>query len=245
MEKNSSSRQKPSRSPSTRQRPIFPVRSEGDRSSIRASMTNEISPVPPSHFPLPVPESEPEQTPTPSPAPGKGERSRDIGGFFRDGSAQLDFSTEFNRGSRSGGVGYKLIAWSFIAALIDSLLIFALSCAFLVGFSFLVKSEMSSMLQVFGGSIYQIGLMAGALLLCTYMIMLRVFLGFTVGEWACSLRLGNLKQRLNRYYSLRVVARMFLICLTGLVVLPLISLLIGRDLAGLLVRLPLIEVRGA
>ncbi len=205
--------------------------------------SNEISPASPSQFPLPTPI--PEQTPTPSPAPGKGESSRDLGGFFRDGSAHLDFSTEFNRGSRSGGVGYKLVAWSFIAALIDALIIFALSCAFLVGFSFLVKSEMHSMLQVFGGSIYQIGFMAGALLLCTYMIMLRVFLGFTIGEWACSLRLGNLKQRLNRFYSLRVVARMFLIFITGLVVLPLISLLIGRDLAGLVVRLPLIEVRGA
>jgi len=173
------------------------------------------------------------------------ESTEDLQKFFRDDSAKLDFSTEFHRGSRSGGVGYKLIAWSFIAALIDGLILFALACVFLLGFSFLVKSQMGSVLQIFGGSIYQIGLMAGALILGTYMIMLRVFLGYTVGEWACSLRLGNLKQRLNRFYSLRVVARMFLIFITGLIVLPAVSLLIGRDIAGLLVRLPLIEVKGA
>lgn len=173
----------------------------------------------------------------------RGDGGANLDRHFRQGMAKMDFSTEFHRGSRSGGVGYKLVAWSFVAALIDALIIFSLSCLFLLSFSFLVKSEIGSVLQGFGGFIYQIGLSGGALILLTYMIMLRVFLGFTIGEWACSLRLGNLKQRLNRFYSLRVVARMFLIVGTGLVVIPFFSLLTGRDLAGLLIRLPLIEVR--
>jgi hypothetical protein len=164
---------------------------------------------------------------------------------FRQSISKMEFSTEFHRGSRSGGVGYKLVAWSFVAALIDSLVLFSLSCLFLVSFSLLVKSQMGPILQVMGSSIYQAGLLGGGVLILTYMIMLRVFLGFTIGEWACSLRLGNLKQRLNRFYSLRVVARMCLICMTGLVVIPFFSLLTGRDLAGLLIRLPLIQVKGS
>jgi hypothetical protein len=36
---------------------------------------------------------------------------------------------------------------------------------------------------------------------------------------------------------------MFLICMTGLVVIPFFSLITGRDLAGLVIRLPLIQVK--
>ena len=212
---------------------------------------DHFSPDAPTKSPFAEISEEPTEIPgTPSEVPGpraprtpEGDSNR-LKSHFRDSSSALDFSTEFHRGSRSGGVGYKLVAWSFVAALIDALILFSLSCLFLLSFSFLVKSQLGSMLQVLGGSVYQVGFLGGGLILVTYMIMLRVFLGFTIGEWACSLRLGNLKQRLNRYYSLRVVARMFLIFLTGLVILPFFSLLTGRDLAGLLIRLPLIQVRG-
>jgi hypothetical protein len=184
--------------------------------------------------------------PTPR-TPESGKRSPERHGnlqkHFRQSVAQVDFSTEFHRGSRSGGVGYRLVAWSFVAALIDALLLFAISCLFLLSFSFLVKSQFGSVLQVFGGSVYQIGLAGGIALIGTYMIMLRVFLGFTIGEWACALRLGDLRQRLNRFYSLKVIARMLVIFGTGLVVIPAFSILLGRDLAGFIVRLPLVEIK--
>ncbi len=180
----------------------------------------------------------PDQVPTRAP-----DGSGNLEKYFRESTSQFDFSMGFHRGSRSGGVGYQLVAWSFVAALIDALLLFATSCLFLLCFSFLVRSQFSSVLQVFGGSIYQIGLAGGVMLVGIYMIMLRVFLGFTIGEWACALRLGDLRQRLNRYYSLKVIARMVLIFATGLVLIPAFSLLLGRDLAGFIVRLPLVQVK--
>jgi hypothetical protein len=101
---------------------------------------------------------------------------------------------------------------------------------------------MSLVVGVFRSDVYQMGVLGLLSLILAYMIMLRVFLGFTVGEWACGLRLGNLKQRLNRFYSLRVVARMIVLLCTGLFTLPALSLLFGRDIPGWIVRLPLISV---
>lgn len=172
--------------------------------------------------------------------------SVDLKKFFKKSVPDLTDETGFHRGSRSnGGGGYQLVAWSFIAATIDALILFSMSCFFLFALSVLVKSQVFSVLQIFSGSLMQVGLGAAAFLIVTYMIMLRVFLGYTIGEWACGLRLGSLQQRLNRFYSLKVLARMFLIFSTGLVVFPALSMLTGRDLPGLLVRLPLVGLRSA
>ncbi len=148
-------------------------------------------------------------------------------------------TTEFRRGSSSGGSKHQLVAWSFLAAFIDSVFLFGVASSFLFIFSLLVKVQMISAVGVLSSDLYKAGLVMATCLVWFYMIMLRVFLGFTLGEWVCGLRLGNLKQRLNRFYSLKVVARMTLIFATGLFLLPLISLLMGMDLSGKMVRLPL------
>ncbi len=168
----------------------------------------------------------------------------DLSKHFRGGRLpEWTDSTDFHRGSRSGGVGHALMAWSFMAALIDSLILFSLGCTFLFTLSFLVKVQAFSLVGVMAQDFVAIGVLGGLSLICAYMIMLRVFLGFTIGEWACGLRLGSLKQRLNRTYGLRVIARTFLVMATGLFLFPALSLLTGRDLQGLIVRLPLIQIR--
>ncbi|MEZ0390924.1 MAG: RDD family protein [Pseudobdellovibrionaceae bacterium] len=167
----------------------------------------------------------------------------DLQKYFQKSLPKFSDSTDFHRGSRSGGVGHALVAWSFVAALIDALILFSLSCFFLVSLSLLVKVRFLSVFSVFDGSFFQVGLFAGASLILVYMIMLRVFLGFTIGEWACGLRLGNLKQRLHRSYSLKVLARMLLLTVTGLFLLPLLSMIAGRDIQGWIVRLPLVSHR--
>lgn len=65
-----------------------------------------------------------------------------------------------------------------------------------------------------------------------YMVIHRVFLGFTPGEWAYDLRVGHPNEQGKALFSLQVVARQILITLTGLVILPLIGWIIGKDLAG-------------
>jgi hypothetical protein len=185
--------------------------------------------------PIPLPEAEV------PPVSEKNPEIQNLQKIFKKSVPDFAESTDFHRGPRSGGRGYQLVAWSFIAATIDALILFSMSCFFLFALSLLVKSQMISVLQVFSGSLFKVGIAGGALAVWTYMIMLRVFLGFTIGEWACGLRLGSLKQRLHRFYSLRVLARMLLIFATGLFTLPLLSILTGRDLPGLAVRLPLVQ----
>ncbi|MFN7825511.1 MAG: hypothetical protein ACK5P6_09130 [Pseudobdellovibrionaceae bacterium] len=130
----------------------------------------------------------------------------------------------FHRHSGGRKRGWRLIAWNWMAALIDGLILLS-----------------------FGLGLASLGLTAVKLewiLPATaflYLCISRVFLGYSLGEWACDLRLGTIEQRLHPKYSLRVVARMALIYGTGVIVLPLLSMIFRRDLVGRLTRTELIE----
>jgi hypothetical protein len=65
-----------------------------------------------------------------------------------------------------------------------------------------------------------------------YMVILRCFLGYTIGEWACDLRLGRPHQFVQPTYPIRVLLRFLLNLATGMITLPLLSLIVGQDLAG-------------
>ncbi len=65
-----------------------------------------------------------------------------------------------------------------------------------------------------------------------YMIISRSFFGRTVGEWTFDLQLGDNRQIRSTYYPAMVLWRSILNLITGLVTLPIISLLMGRDFAA-------------
>lgn len=153
---------------------------------------------------------------------------------------------EFSRGSRFGGRSYQMIAWSVVAATIDFLVVISLSLLFLASFALISKAGLLVILQSFEFSVGTKGLLhflgyfaLGFFLL--YLIMMRIFLGYTIGEWACDLRLGSLQQRLNSNYSLRVLARTGLLLMTGVLTLPILSIITGRDICGGLVGLRLVR----
>ena len=66
----------------------------------------------------------------------------------------------------------------------------------------------------------------------TYLIFMRIFIGASVGELTCGLRLGQPLQRFQFNYFFKVILRTTLILATGVVVIPVISLLFARDIAG-------------
>jgi hypothetical protein len=76
-----------------------------------------------------------------------------------------------------------------------------------------------------------------------YLIFLRSFLSFTLGEWACGLRLGSPKQRLMSSYIFKVTARTLLIYATGVIIIPALSLITGQDIPGRLLKLPLVSLK--
>lgn len=65
-----------------------------------------------------------------------------------------------------------------------------------------------------------------------YLVANRLFLGCTPGEWVFDQMLGNPDHVGNADYSLRVALRSTLIIATGVFILPIISLITGKDFVG-------------
>lgn len=166
-----------------------------------------------------------------------------LGKLFHD-HPDLNFQTteSFHGGPSSRGKGYRLAFFSWMASAIDILILFSLSCVFLLTFSLLVNDSLKDILHVFGGSFLNIFTVVWLSFSALYMVMLRSFLGYSIGEWACGLRLGSVKQRLGRNYIFKVIFRVTLVFATGVIVLPVLSLLTGKDLAGKVSGIPLISV---
>jgi len=86
--------------------------------------------------------------------------------------------------------------------------------------------------EFFGGSLLRLSLASFLASVILYQMILRMFLGFTIGEWACGLRLGSTSERLSGNYAFRVFLRSMVNMVSGFVLLPFLSLLFGQDLAG-------------
>lgn len=188
-----------------------------------------------------------EPAPIPKPAPRK-TPAQPVGDsldrlfLYRRGELNWDQMTSFRGGARRQG--HQLILWSFMAVLIDCLILLSMSCFFLISFALIVKSPFGEVFRVLM-RMDPVTLFGGIFLLSSwlYLISLRIFFGFSIGEWACDLRLGQPTERARGSYPWKVLLRSSLIVGTGLVLLPLLSLLSGRDLAGRLSGIRLISLK--
>jgi len=147
---------------------------------------------------------------------------------------------EMGAGFHSGPVGkrkgYVLTLWSLMASTIDALLLIAMSCVFLMAFIKIIHTPITQGVLEDFGVIYILGSWL-------YMITTRFFIGSSIGEAACDIRLGKPQERISSMYFLRVVVRATLIMATGIVVLPLLSLVFGKDIAGSLSGLKLFSLK--
>lgn len=167
----------------------------------------------------------PEKTPLPL------ERSRErapdaLKKLFRNRqSLEWEMGTGYHSGPVGRRKGYQLTLWSLLASTIDGLLLVSMSCVFLMAFVKITHIPVSKISLVDLGLSYLIGSWL-------YMITTRFFIGSSIGEAACDIRLGKPQDRLSGWYFLRVVARSTLVAATGVVVLPVLSLIAGRDIPG-------------
>jgi hypothetical protein len=166
--------------------------------------------------------------------PSRNPKSPSLDKIFRRNSAlKFDEQMSFNGGPSSRS-GRALVAWSFMSALVDALIVLSLSCVFFISASFLLHfHEVSPVLFV---AVY-------LMLTWVYMITCRAFAGASLGEWAFDLRLGQPHERMQSLYVLRVIFRLMLILLTGLFPLPLLSLISAHDIAGALTGLKLYSLK--
>ncbi|WP_413561530.1 RDD family protein [Bdellovibrio sp. HCB209] len=160
---------------------------------------------------------------------------------------ELNFSTGtgFQGGPSRKRKGYRLALWSLMASVIDGLILVAISCAFLISFSLLMKTSAASVINTFFHTQSQLILLLEiyAVSAWVYLIATRVLTGSTIGEWACNIRLGQPHERMETRYVLRVLKRSTLILVTGVVVLPALSLILGGDLTGKLCGLRLFSLK--
>ncbi len=130
--------------------------------------------------------------------------------------------------------GLKLALWTWFSASIDMLVLVSISCFFTVLFSFLMKTSPGSVVSLFLKN-HNLGNIVTILFLITvwaYLIFMRAFMGASIGEWTCDLRLGEPVQRFEVSYLFKVILRTTVIMATGIIILPLLSVFLARDLAG-------------
>lgn len=149
---------------------------------------------------------------------------------------EWELGTGFHSGPVGRRKGYRLTMWSLVASTIDALLLVAMSCIFLMVFIKIIHVPLSRGLLRDFAMIYVIGSWL-------YMITTRFFIGSSIGEAACDIRLGKPQERMSGWYFARVVVRATLIVATGLVILPALSLILGRDIPGAVSGLKLFSLK--
>lgn len=123
---------------------------------------------------------------------------------------------------------------SFASATLDFIICTALALVFLAASLSVTKVDLNIVLANLNGDVMtQIAL--GVMFLAVmqmYVVIARAIFGCTLGEWTFDLQIGRDEEQTEGTYPLKVAFRSFLNIVTGLVLLPLVSALAGRDIAG-------------
>ncbi|WII73175.1 metalloendopeptidase [Bdellovibrio sp. 22V] len=129
---------------------------------------------------------------------------------------------------------YKKTIWSFSAALLDGMLVIASSLLCMILLLVITKVDLIGNLTNpdAQGMIYLSTLAMFGGVAFIYLVLNRIYLGCTPGEWAFDQRIGKPEELNKAMFSLKVVARSFLVVATGLIVFPVLSLLFNKDMAG-------------
>jgi hypothetical protein len=131
------------------------------------------------------------------------------------------------------------------SALLDGIVIFALGLVFLVALMTITKVDLATLIFRTGLDVptkVAFGALFGSVLMM-YVVVARSFFGRTLGEWTFDYQMGDDQQHKSATYPLRVLLRSILAVLTGVVVLPLLSLILNRDLLAPLTGLQLYRQR--
>jgi uncharacterized RDD family membrane protein YckC len=133
------------------------------------------------------------------------------------------------------------ISVSFSAMFLDGAIVLAFSLIFLMTLVMVTGVDLVSVAQSSQADFAtQLSLIALYLAVFEmYAIVSRSFFGRTVGEWTFDLQMGTDEQITKSFYPAQVLWRSILTLVTGLIVLPLLSLAFGKDLAAKLSGLQL------
>jgi len=163
------------------------------------------------------------------------ERSGDLtqSPLFRRDYNVVDFDLGFLGGPQKR-TGFRLSIWMWLAATIDTLVIAAMSCFFMLCLSVMLKLGLR---QTLGFTLSHENALMTFLVFFTftgwmYFIASRTLTGASIGEHTCALRLGQPHERVKKSYLARVIIRTTMTLFTGIITLPLLSLLVKKDIVG-------------
>jgi hypothetical protein len=125
------------------------------------------------------------------------------------------------------------VSANFAAGFIDAMVVAGIATVFLVCILTITKINLIGLLtnaRTDSATHMHLAMLTLAVLQM-YMLVSRAFFGSTLGEWAFEMQLGTEAQQRKPYYPLQVIGRTLVTTLTGLVVLPLLSFGLRRDIA--------------
>lgn len=153
-------------------------------------------------------------------------------------------------GVRRGGhdsmaPGLEPVSVSFTSAVLDLIVVFAVFLVFLSTLLLITNVDLSSvMMQVETNTATKISMAVLFLtVLQIYVVLSRSLFGQTLGEWTFDMQMGKKEDQKSETYPLRVLGRSLLMLVTGIVVLPLISLISNQDIAARITGIQLYRQR--
>lgn len=150
----------------------------------------------------------------------------------KEKSKSVERSTDKSTDVAASAFELRKTSAGFAAAILDGLAILGVSTLLLVVVILITKVDLVRILMhPQTGAATQFHLVL--LFLCVmqlYVLSARSFFGVTLGEWAFDMQLGTADERKKALYPFRVLWRMVLVLLTGVMLIPLVSMIVGRDL---------------
>ncbi|MCH2534314.1 MAG: hypothetical protein MK008_07740 [Bdellovibrionales bacterium] len=139
----------------------------------------------------------------------------------------------------------KPAAFSLSSVILDTLVVVAIALAFLISLLWVTQVDLIGVMTTAQSDIAtQLSLaVLYVAVYQMYVIVSRSFFGRTLGEWTFDHQLGDEKQQKSGMYPLQVVWRSLLITATGIIVLPLLSMIFRKDLASYFTGLQLYKER--
>jgi hypothetical protein len=206
-------------------------------------------PLPRTREPMKAMEVELPRAPTPpvqSPFPSQDLFRQPMPGFQKTKSSKEKASTGARRGAADSPQGRLVQAnTSFSSALLDFVVVLAISLIFLAAMLSITKTDLSFVMRTMQSDRWA-GLSGLAMFIAVmqmYVIVARTFYGRTLGEWTFDVQLGREEDQQDAYYPLRVISRSLVTTVTGLVIMPLFSLILRQDLVGNIVGVHLYQQR--
>lgn len=142
---------------------------------------------------------------------------------------QLDFVNEADRMQ-----DFKKSKPMLFAAGLDAMLIFAAFLMSMIVMLTITKVDLFLNLThpETSGLIYTATSMLFIAVAFVYMVVNRAFMGFTPGEWAFDQRCGKDADMENLMYIPRLALRTLIVTATGFIIIPMLSYLFNKDIAG-------------